>query len=476
MTNIISKQDLNTTELRKVIDWEKICKDIKEKLGQDIYESWIKKLCLVEELQHYIVLSAPTRFIRDWVVSRYLDQIIEIVKLQNKNVSRIDFIIASEKLLENKDIKEKNIYKENKNSHSNITYIENSSVAYTRIDPNKNFDNFIVGSGNSLAFEACKKVCEQISYYNPLFLYGGIGMGKTHLLNAIGFEFKQKCKVMFISAERFMYQFIKSLKSNEMVKFKDFFRNTDVFIIDDIQFVSGKEVMQEEFFHTFNALIDKGSQIIISSDRPPNKLIKIQERIKSRLSGGLVIDIQQSDLILRTNILLSKLKEIKISFPESIALDKQIINFIASEIRISNRELIGSLNRVISFSRIYNKSPSFGETKIILKDLLNFSENKVTLEYIQTVVCNNYKISKNEMLSPRRSRYLVRPRQIAMYLAKILTSKSLPDIGREFSNRDHTTVIHSVKKIEKLLKIDESLNKNLEKLKNDILYNKKDEI
>ena len=476
MTNIISKQYLNTTETRKAIDWEKICEDIKEKIGKDIYESWIKKLSLVEELQYYIVLSVPTRFIRDWVVSRYLDQIIEIVKLQNKNISRVDFIIRPDRLFENKDINEKNVYKENKKSQSNVTYIEKSSLAYTRIDPNKNFDNFIVGSSNSLAFEACKKVCEQISYYNPLFLYGGIGMGKTHLLNAIGLQLKQKCKVMFISAERFMYQFIKSIKNNEMVKFKDFFRNTDIFIIDDIQFVSGKEVMQEEFFHTFNALIDKGSQIIISSDRPPNKLTKIQERIKSRLSGGLVIDIQQSDLILRTNILLSKLKEIKTSFPESIEPDKQIINFIASEIRISNRELIGSLNRIISFSRIYSKLPSFVETKIILKDLLNFSENKVTIENIQKTVCNNYKISKNEMLSPRRSRYLVRPRQIAMYLAKTLTSKSLPDIGREFSNRDHTTVIHSVKKIEKLLKTDENLNKNLEKLKSDILYNKKDEI
>ncbi len=192
MTNIISKQYLNTTETRKAIDWEKICEDIKEKLGKDIYESWIKKLSLVEELQYYIVLSAPTRFIRDWVVSRYLDQIIEIVKLQNKNISRVDFIIRPDRLFENKDINEKNVYKENKKSQSNITYIEKSSLAYTRIDPNKNFDNFIVGSSNSLAFEACKKVCEQISYYNPLFLYGGVGMGKTHLLNAIGLQLKQK--------------------------------------------------------------------------------------------------------------------------------------------------------------------------------------------------------------------------------------------------------------------------------------------
>ena len=479
MTNNISKQYLNNnnTEERKVINWKIICQDIRKKLGKDIYESWIEKLSLVEELQHYIVLSAPTRFIRDWVVSRYLDQIVEIVKLQNKDISRVDFIIRSERLSENaKNTNEKNVYKESEKSNSNVTYIEKSSLAYTRIDPKKNFDNFIVGSSNNLAFEACKKVCEQVSHYNPLFLYGGIGMGKTHLLNAIGLELKQSCKVMFISAERFMYQFVKSIKNNEMVKFKDFFRNTDVFIIDDIQFVSGKEVMQEEFFHTFNALIDKGSQIIISSDRPPNKLTKIQERIKSRLSGGLVIDIQRSDLILRTNILLSKLKEFKTLFPDGIEPDKQIINFIASEIRISNRELIGSLNRIISFSRIYKKLPSFVETKIILKDLLNVSENQVTLENIKTTVCNNYKISKNEMLSPRRSRYLVRPRQIAMYLAKTLTSKSLPDIGRDFANRDHTTVIHSVKKIEKLIKTDGNLNKDVEKLKNDILYSKKDEV
>ncbi len=298
-------------------------------------------------------------------------------------------------------------------------------------------------------------------------------MGKTHLLNAIGLKLKENYKVMFISAERFMYQFVKSIKSNEMVKFKEFFRNTDVFIIDDIQFVSGKEAIQEEFFHTFNALIDRGSQIILSSDRSPAKLNKIQERIKSRLSGGLVVDILESDKQLRINILKSKLKNIKSSFTDIIEPDENIINFLSSEISISNRELIGALNRIISFSRIYKKLPLLSEIKIILKDLLNFSENLVTIEKIQIKVCNDYKISKSEMLSPRRSRYLVRPRQIAMYLAKILTSKSLPDIGREFSNRDHTTVIHSIKMIEKLKLLDENLCKNLEKLKSEILYNQK---
>ena len=213
MTNIISKQYLNNAETKKVINWKKICQDIREKLGKDIYESWIEKLSLVEELQHYIVLSAPTRFIRDWVVSRYLDQIVEIVKLQNKDISRVDFIIRSERLSDDiKNTNEKNVYNESEELNSNVTYIERSNLAYTRIDPKKNFDNFIVGSSNNLAFEACKKVCEQVSHYNPLFLYGGIGMGKTHLLNAIGLELKQKCKVMFISAERFMYQFVKVYK------------------------------------------------------------------------------------------------------------------------------------------------------------------------------------------------------------------------------------------------------------------------
>ena len=468
MQKINSKIKLNNNSSK--IDWEKISEDIKIKLGNDIFNSWIQKLKLVEEMDHYIVLSAPTRFIRDWVVSRYLDQIIKIVKIYKNNISRIDFMI--EKSLTSKADKEI----DEKKINSNVSYIEESELTYTRIDPNKNFKNFVVGPSNSLAFEACKKVCDQISNYNPLFLYSGIGMGKTHLLNSIGLELKKNKKVMFISAERFMYQFVKSLKRNEMVKFKDFFRNSDVFIIDDIQFVSGKEVMQEEFFHTFNALIEKGSQVIISSDRPPAKLTKIQERIKSRLSGGLVIDIQESNLDLRLKILKIKLNEIKNAFPETIEPEENIINFIASEIRISNRELIGAFNRIISFSRIYKKSPSFSEAKIILKDLLNISENKITIENIQKIVCSNYKISKNEMLSPRRSRYLVRPRQIAMYLAKNLTSKSLPDIGREFSNRDHTTVIHSVKIINKLKLIDGDLSKNLEKLKNEILYKNQNEI
>ena len=240
--------------------------------------------------------------------------------------------------------------------------------------------------------------------------------------------------------------------------------------------MNGKEAMQEEFFHTFNALLDKGSQIVLTADRAPNKLSRIQDRIKSRFSGGLVVDIQNPDYELRSKIIKSKTEELKLFYSNQVNINEEIQKFISTEVRTSIRELVGALNRIVSFSRIYNKIPNLSEVRVILKDLLNLSENKVTIDTIQTIVCKFFKISKNEMLSPRRSRYLVRPRQTAIYLAKMLTSKSLPEIGRAFSNRDHTTVIHSVKTIEKLRKDDNELNINIDSLKNKILYNQNNEI
>ena len=259
-----------------------------------------------------------------------------------------------------------------------------------------------------------------------------------------------------------------------MVKFKDNFRNTDILLIDDIQFMNGKEAMQEEFFHTFNALLDKGSQVIVSADRAPNKLPRIQERIKSRFSGGLVVDIQKPDFELRKKIVEKKSEELNSLYVDQVNISKEIQNFISTEITTSIRELVGAVNRIFSFSRIYNKNPNLAESKVVLKDLLNLSENKVSIDLIQTLVCKFFKISKNEMLSSRRSRYLVRPRQTAIYLTKILTSKSLPEIGREFSNRDHTTIIHSVKTIEKLKEQDSYVSDNINKLKNQILYSSKE--
>ena len=451
----------------ETFDWLIVQKEMKNKLGADIYESWLKKISFEEEINNYVLLSVPTRFIRDWITSRYLDQILKIIKDHKKDIIRIEFKIVEK----NNDNISNNQNTRPLESKENVSFIKDSYLQYNRIDPNKKFENFITGSSNNLAYQASVKVSENISHYNPLYIYGGVGMGKTHLLNSIGLELKKDNKVMFISAERFMYQFVKSIKSNDMVKFKEYFRNTDVLLIDDIQFMNGKEAMQEEFFHTFNALLDKGSQIIVSADRSPNKLSRIQERIKSRFSGGLVVDIQKPDYELRKKIVENKIKELNSLYAEQFKISQEITDFISSEITTSVRELVGAINRVVSFSRIYKKLPNLAETKVVLKDLLNLYENKVTIDQIQTVVCKFFKISKNEMLSSRRSRYLVRPRQTAIYLTKILTSKSLPEIGREFSNRDHTTIIHSVKTIEKLKVKDLDMVDNINKLKNQILYN-----
>ena len=468
MNNTFTNKNINNSKFQN-LDWITIQSDMKNKLGVDIYESWLKKINFVEEFNNYLLLSVPTRFIRDWITSRYLDQILQIIKIYKKDIVRVEFKIVEQ------NSKFEAIQENSKelNMKENISFIKDSYLQYNRIDPNKRFDNFIKGTSNKLAHEASLKVSENLSNYNPLYIYGGVGMGKTHLLNAIGFELKKNYKVMFISAERFMYQFVKSIKTNDMVRFKENFRNTDVLLIDDIQFMNGKEVMQEEFIHTFNALLDKGSQIIISADRAPNKLSRIQERIKSRFSGGLVVDIQKPDFELRKKIVEEKMDELNNLYSEKFNISDEIKNFVSNEITTSIREIVGAVNRIISFSRIYNKMPNLSETKVVLKDLLNLTENKVTIDLIQTIVCKFFKISKNEMLSSRRSRYLVRPRQTAIYLTKILTSKSLPEI----SNRDHTTIIHSVKTIEKLKEKDPEMVENINKLKNQILYdNKENEI
>ena len=295
MNNNLSKENPKSflPEEEKVLDWNEILKKFKITFGNDVYESWIKNINLKKEFNHYIVLSAPTRFVRDWIVSRYADKILDIIITYKKSIQRLEFSID--------EIEEKSI-KSDLKKKSQISLIENSLLNYNRFNINNSFENFVVGSSNELAYTAAKNICVQTSHYNPLFIYSSVGMGKTHLLNAIGLEIGASKKVMFISAERFMYHFIRSIKNNDMVRFKDFFRTANVFIIDDIQFVGGKEAMQEEFFHTFNSLIEKGSQIIISSDRAPSNLDRIQERIKSRLGGGLVIDIQPPDLDLRKRI------------------------------------------------------------------------------------------------------------------------------------------------------------------------------
>ncbi len=456
--NITKKQNLYVSEEEKTLDWGEIQAAFKNTFGSEIYTSWLQKISLVKEYNDYLILSVPTRFFRDWIVSRYLDKILEQVRSFKLSLNRIEFKIVEENK-NNPDL----IIKADE--ISKVTVIKDSILNYNRLNPNLNFENFIQGKSNDIALSYSKRVCEHLSRYNPLYICGGVGLGKTHLLNAIGLELQSENKVMFISAERFMYHFIKSIKKNDMVNFKDFFRKSSVFIIDDIQFIRGKESLQEEFFHTFNSLIDKGSQIIISADRAPMKLDRVQERIKSRLAGGLVVDIDIPDLELKIKIIKKKILEMQNQFKENIKLSDEVINYIANESKTNIRELIGILNRVIAFSRVHNKDLTINDCKNILKDVFN-QIRVITVDKIQNVVSNYFNIPLSDMLSQRRSRPLARPRQLAMYLAKKMTTRSLPEIGRRFANRDHTTVIHAVKTITRLSEQDDEMKKNINQIKN----------
>jgi chromosomal replication initiator protein len=457
----LRSQEIFTTEEENTLVWENVQSSFEKTFGPEVFSSWLKNITLLNEYNDYLVLGVPTRFFRDWIVSRYLDKILSQLKTFKNTISRVEF-----RILEEHKINTKEVFKED--DLNKVSEIKDSILNYNRLNPNLNFNNFISGTSNEIALSSSKKVCEQVSRYNPLYIYGGVGLGKTHLLNAIGLELEKNTNVMFISAERFMYHFIKSIKKNDMVNFKDFFRKSSVFIIDDIQFIRGKEGLQEEFFHTFNSLIDKSSQIIISADRAPMKLDRVQERIKSRLSGGLVVDIDTPDLDLKVKIIKKRLEDIQKQFKENSNISEEVINFIATESKTNIRELIGVLNRVVTFSKIHKKILTINDCKKILKDVFNQAKI-ITVDKIQNIVANFFNIHLAEMLSQRRSRPLARPRQIAMYLAKKMTTRSLPEIGRRFANRDHTTVIHAVKTITRLSEKDDEMKKNIEQLRSLLL-------
>ena len=460
-TKSIKNQEVFASEEEKTLIWENVQSSFEKNFGTEVYSSWLKNISLLKEYNDYLILGVPTRFFRDWIVSRYLDKILAQLKTFKKSINRVEFKISEEHKINSVDV-----FKDE--DFNKVTAIKDSILNYNRLNPNLNFDNFVSGTSNEIALSSSKKVCEQISRYNPLYIYGGVGLGKTHLLNAIGLELEKETNVMFISAERFMYHFIKSIKKNDMVNFKDFFRKASVFIIDDIQFIRGKESLQEEFFHTFNSLIDKSSQVIISADRAPMKLDRVQERIKSRLAGGLVVDIDNPDLDLKVKIIKRRLEDIQNQFKEGSNISEEVINFIATESKTNVRELIGVLNRIVTFSRIHRKTLTISDCKNILKDVFNQAKI-ITVDKIQNTVANFFNIPLAEMLSQRRSRPLARPRQIAMYLAKKMTTRSLPEIGRRFANRDHTTVIHAVKTITRLSEKDYEMKKNIEQLRSLLL-------
>jgi chromosomal replication initiator protein len=427
--------------------WKIVSRDLVSHYGEDLYKSWFSKISFFEAIgESEIILSAPSNFIRDWIKSNYFDIISKLLFHHDTKVKSVDIIT--------KELPKSDVIVVSSNTFSLIDQNEIKDDTTASLDPRFTFDNFVVGPPNELAYAASLAVAESdeaISKSNPLFLYGGVGLGKTHLMHAIAWHTNKKNpnrKVLYMSAEKFMYRFIKALRNKDIMSFKEEFRSVDVLMIDDIQFICGKESTQEEFFHTFNAIIDNNKQMVISCDRSPTDLDNVEDRIKSRLGWGLVADVHSTTYELRVGILELKLEKM------NIKISKPVIDFLASKITSNVRELEGALNKVIAHSTLVGREITLESTQDILRDLLRSNERTITVEDIHKKVANRYNIKVSDMSSSSRLRSIARPRQIAMYLSKTLTPKSLADIGLKFGKKDHTTVMHAIKKIETIMTSD----------------------
>ena len=454
--NQISPIEINVKDL-----WLLVLKKLNNEFGNEIFNSWIKNIKVQSIEDDILYFSVPTRFIRDWITSHYLDKIIFFLNAENPNIRRVKISIDN--------MLSANQYNEDEKNTETIKY-QNQSSNFNQsddwpLDERFTFDKFITGPSNELAFASAKRIAQSEKFdFNPLFLYGGVGLGKTHLMHSIAWEISTNnpgAKVLYLSAERFMFQFIKSLRQKDTMSFKQKFRSVDVLILDDIQFMVGKNSTQEEFFHTFNSLLDLNKKVILSSDRAPSDLDGFDERIKSRLSWGLVADILPASFELRYEILKKKSAELLKTNSGHYVLDDSVLIFLAKTIVSNVRELEGALNKVVTFSNIMNKKIDVELTKTVLKDLLRSNNKRITIDEIQNKVSNYYNINTEDLISSRRLRSFARPRQVAMYLAKKLTSRSLPEIGRKFGGRDHTTVIHAVKKIDQLKSENEKFDEDV---------------
>ena len=466
----MSEKNSKTVDIKS--SWDRTLSVLRAELGEATFRSWFKHIEFGELTEKKLVLYVPTKFMKDWIHTHYSDRILTILKNDNIPVSSIFFELQKFKTI--KEPLNNNLEKTTTSSkpsihtkYSSDESGDHNSMLGAPLDPNLSFDNFVVGGSNELAYAAAKRITEveRVSF-NPLFLYGGVGLGKTHLMHAMALEIKKNWperKVLYLSAEKFMYQFIKALRFKDTMSFKQQFRSVDVLMVDDIQVIAGKDSTQEEFFHTFNTLIDHNHQVVISADRSPVDLDGIEERIRSRLGWGLVTDIHASDYELRLGVLQTKAKKHVEDNPEIIIKDN-ILEFLAQRIDSNIRVLEGALNRVIAYSSFVNKPLTIEMAQEVLKDLIRASQRRITIDDIQRKVADYYNIRLSDLLSARRSRTIARPRQVAMYLSKILTTRSLPEIGRKFGGRDHTTVIHAVKRIESLQDSDNAIQEEVEVL------------
>ena len=427
--------------------WARVRGLLRASVGESTYRNWLKPLTLVECVDGTVRLSLPTRFMRDWVANHFGERLTELWIGDDAPVSAVEiFVLAG---------KEKTRVAEPR--------VLEAADAGLRLNRKYKFENFVVGKPNEFAYAAARRVSDSpAANYNPLFLYGASGLGKTHLMHAIAWQIhtqRPDDSVVILSAERFMEQFVRALKAKEIMAFKERFRSVDVLMIDDVHFIGGKEATQEEFFHTFNDLMSNGRQVVVSAGKPPSSLEGVEERLRSRFGCGLVADIAATTYDLRLRILQAKAEAARLDVSE------KVLEFLAHEIATSVRELEGALNRVAAQKELIGRDITLDNCREILRDLLRPSERRVTIEEIQKRVAAHFNIRVADMHSARRSRAIARPRQVAMYLSKQLTTRSLPEIGRKFGGRDHTTVIHAVRKIEELRTGDEAFAEDVDLLR-----------
>ena len=440
-----------------VAQWSEIRGSLRTEFGDAVFNSWLKPLSLSGVADGRVMINVPTRFMRDWVRTHYAERIRALWLGHDPQVRAIEIEIGPcGKPVDGRTVEVP------AGPVQEPAVGERSGGA--AVDPRCSFDNFVVGKPNELAYAAARRAADSETVpFNPLFIYGGVGLGKTHLMHAIAWHIRARYperKVIYLSAEKFMYQFIRALRYKDVMAFKQLFRSVDVLMIDDVQFISGKDSTQEEFFHTFNALVDRNRQIVISGDRSPSDLDGMEERMRSRLGWGLVADIHTTDYELRLGILHSKAE-----LAGAKEIPRRVLEFLAHRITSNVRELEGALNRVLAHANLVGRAISLEMTQEVLRDLLRANDRRVTIEDIQKRVAAHFNIRFADMHSARRARAVARPRQVAMYLAKQLTSRSLPEIGRKFGGRDHTTVMHAVRRIEELCQEEKSVAEDVELLR-----------
>ncbi|RKF13065.1 chromosomal replication initiator protein DnaA [Roseovarius spongiae] len=442
--------------------WGQVKQDLLNTVGKNNFANWIEPLELARIADGVATFDVPTSFVGNYVSQKYGDQILYHLRGISPEIRRIAFEVPA------RPARAPRPAPASAPKPANGRAERESMIAAAPLDPKFTFDTFVVGKPNELAHAAAKRVAEGGPVtFNPLFLYGGVGLGKTHLMHAIAWELQQNhpaLTVLYLSAEQFMYRFVQALRDRKMMDFKEMFRSVDVLMVDDVQFIAGKESTQEEFFHTFNALVDGGKQIIISGDRAPGEIEKLEERIKSRLQCGLVVDLHPTNYELRLGILQSKVDFYRVQYPDLVLADG-VLEFLAHRIRKNVRVLEGALTRLFAFASLVGHEITLELTQDCLADVLRASERQVTVEEIQRQVSDHYNIRLSDLVGPKRTRVFARPRQVAMYLCKQMTSRSLPDIGRRFGGRDHTTVMHGVKRIEELRASDGQIAEDLDLLR-----------